>query len=333
MNFKGIIGHRRNIEQIKKLINDGRLPHAMLFCGPEGVGKRMTAVALAAFSNCEDPRPEGACGNCMSCIKLKAGSHPLIRFIGSSKDEPVMEVEFRNQDTVLISNIIPVKEDGSKKETKKISINQIRDIIRYSSLKAYGAKKKIFIIDDVANSSKEALNSLLKILEEPPEDTYFMLVTSKEESLLPTVLSRCSRIVFGSLSPEDMELFAAGRIPAESGLDAEKTAELLRISSGIPGRMLSYLNIHDVFFPEALPEDFFENVKKWFTDNNECIEKLNILIQLEGNRFRDDPTVEGCEKIAIIENTVKSIKENANAELAVSNMFIKLGAMKFPGTR
>lgn len=325
MNFKHIIGHKKNIERFKRMIERDRIPHALLFTGPEGAGKRMVAVAFAAVLNCNSPYPDGACGNCPSCIKLKAGTHPFIRFIGSPKTEKTMEVDFGGGLKVLINNLIPAGEDSRKKMTEKISIDQVREIIRESSLKPYGSDKKIFILDDIAVSSIEALNCLLKILEEPPPETYFILITSKEELLFPTIISRCQRFEFASLSDEEMEVFIREKLSTR--IDEERKKELLDISFGLPGRLLQFLELKNIYFSGIQPETFFENVKKWFSDKSECLEKLKVMLELQGSKFRKEPTDEGYERIGVIEGTIKSIKKNANPELAVSNMFLKIGAV------
>ncbi len=323
MNFNNIIGHKKNIRHLKKIIGNNRIPHALLFTGAQGVGKRMVAVAVASALNCKSLSADGACGKCPSCIKLKAGTHPFVRFIGSPKSEKKIEVDFGRGEKVLINNIIGVNEEDIRTITQKININQIKQIIRQSSLKPYGEARKVFIIDDIALSGREALNSLLKILEEPPKETFFILITSNEELLFPTIISRCQKIEFASLTDEDMEVFWQERLSPE--VDVERKKELLEISSGSPDRLLKFLKLKNIYFSHTEPEVFFENVRKWFSGNLECIEKLKILLELEGAKFRNFPDDEGCRKIGIIMDTIENIKKNANAELAVSNMFIKIG--------
>jgi DNA polymerase-3 subunit delta' len=327
VNFKHIIGHNKNKEILQRLISRSRVPHALLFSGLEGVGKRMMAVAVAAALNCKDLRPEGACGECQSCVKLKAGTHPLIKFIGSPKNEKKIEIEFSGENKVSISNLIPAGTENKKKITQKINIDQVREIIRESSLKPYGSDKKVFIIDDISQTSTEALNCLLKILEEPPQDTYFILITSREELLFQTIISRCQKFEFSSLSYEEMKVFAKEKISGMTGIEEED--KLILVSYGSPGKLLSYMDLKNVVFSAVESVSFFESVRKWFGDTTECLSKLKILLEMEGVSFRGSPTEEGFQKLGIIENTINDIKKNANAELAVSNMFIKIGRVNF----
>lgn len=328
MNFSYILGHKNNIEHLNRLIENKRLGHALLFSGAAGIGKRMVAAAFAARLNCRMPKTDGACGVCPSCLRLKAGTHPHIKFIGIPKEEKVMEVNFSSELSVAVANIVPYDEESSRKKmTSKINIDQIREVIKESSLKSYDNHKKIFIIDDVAVSTKEALNCLLKILEEPPAETYFILVTSKEEQLLPTIISRCQKIDFASLSDEDMEEYTRENL--EEGFNEERIKELIGISCGSPGRLLAFAQIEGIDLAEVPVDIFFENVRNWFADTAECIEKLKILLELEGVRFRRTPTDEAYSRIQVISETLENVKRNINPELAVSNMFIKMGAVDF----
>jgi len=310
-----------------KVFGDNRMPHAMLFTGPEGIGKRMAAVVTAAMLNCENPSPEGACGICPSCIKLKAGTHPLIRFVGSPKNEKLLEVDFPVGQHVTISNLIPVNSDSKKKITQKINIDQIKEIIRESSLKSYGSGCKVFIIDDMSQSSIPAMNCLLKVLEEPPAMTYFILVTSREELLFPTIISRCQKFEFTPLTGEEMTVFCREKLAGYP--DEGSITEMIPYSYGSPMRLLRYIDMKDIYFPETKPEEFFESVKKWFSDSTECIEKLNVLMELEGNKFRKSPSEKAYNDIRLIEDTINNVKKNINPDLAVSNMFIRMGRSDF----
>lgn len=325
MNFSNIIGHYRNIELLKKMITGSRFPHGLLFVGAAGVGKRLVSVAAAAFLNCGNPDKNGACGHCSSCIKLRAGTHPLVKFVGSPRNESELSADFIEGPPVTISNIVPSDERDNKKKTIRINIYQIREVRKEANLKPYISGKKIFIIDDAAEAGREALNCLLKVLEEPPTETYFILITSKEDLLLPTVKSRCQILKFSSLSDKEMKEFIDKKLSEK--INKERVTELIDISSGSPGKFLRFLKLEDIMPAQMEPEIFFSRISKWFSNNLECKEKLHILLEQEGAGFRRTPVKEIYKRIEVIENTLESIKKNANPELAVSNMFLKLGLM------
>lgn len=326
MKFSDIIGHKKNIKLLKKMAEASRIPHAIMFTGPEGVGKRMLAFVFAAWISCETPSNNGPCGKCGSCIRLKNGTHPLIKFIGSLKDEKQIEIEYSSDEKIYINNTTSIEDESRSTLTKKININQVRQIIREAALKPYGAEKKIFIIDDVANSSIEALNALLKILEEPPVNTFFVLITSMEEALLPTVISRCNRMEFTTLSDKEMKEFCEKK--AEYFDENTGIENIIGMSMGQPGRICNYMNMDNVDLAVKDQQDFFESVRNWYSDSRECLQKLRILLDREGQKFKRNPEENTYDRILAIEESIKSIKANANTELTVSNLFIKLGEYK-----
>lgn len=320
-----IIGHKKNIVLLNKMVKTNRLPHALLFSGPEGIGKRIIAVEVAAALNCSSLNDSGgACGECLSCSKLAFGGHPLIRFVGSSKNESEIEIISQGKVQSRISNIIPVDEEKVKK-TEKINIYQIRTIIRESSLKPYGAGKKVFIIDDIASSSDAAQNAILKVLEEPPLGTFFILITSQCESLPLTITSRCETLEFNPLSSEEMKEVVDKNLPLK---DKEKAILLIPFSGGSPGRLMRFLKFENIVLSDLEAEDFFKETTIWLEDKSQCVVKLSLLLEKEGSDFRKRPSGKGYHKIMVIEETIDAVKKNVNPSLAVANMFLKLGAVQ-----
>ena len=173
MAFRDITGHRQLLELIARAAVRGTLPPSLIFAGPEGVGKRMAAVALAQLFNCPNRTGDDSCGTCPSCTRIARQVHA---------------------DVLLI-------EPG---ETGAIKIDQIRDAIERTAYRPFEGRRRVVIVDDADAVNVEAQNALLKTLEEPPAASTFVLVTSKPDVLLPTVLSRCQRLRFGRLSPADV---------------------------------------------------------------------------------------------------------------------------------
>lgn len=165
--FDDIIGQDHIVTVLKNGVKNNRIPHAMLFSGPRGIGKTTTARVLAKALNCENPLEGEPCLKCKSCTDILSG-----------RDVDVIEI------------------DGASNR----GIDEIRDLrekAKYAT--AYG-KYKIFIIDEVHMLTKEAFNALLKILEEPPEHVVFIFATTEPFNVIPTILSRCQRFDFKRLS-------------------------------------------------------------------------------------------------------------------------------------
>ncbi len=177
MPFREIIGHARVVTLLSNAIARETLPPAMLFAGPAGIGKRRTALAVAQTLNCTarstSESGTDACGTCPACVRIARGAHPDVLFV-----EP--------------------GESGS------IKIEQIRDVVDRSNYRPFEGRRRAVIIDHADAMGEDAQNALLKTLEEPPSATIFILITSTPDTLLPTVLSRCSRIRFGALSADEV---------------------------------------------------------------------------------------------------------------------------------
>ena len=174
MPFTGIVGHRRLLSLLTRAIARGTLPPSLLLAGPRGIGKRMTATAIATTLNCLHPRPAGAfetdaCGECQSCRRIARGVHP---------DVVVLEPE----------------------ESGAIKIDQVRDVIDRANYRPFEGRRRAVIVDDADALVPQAQNALLKTLEEPPSATVFLLVSSMSDALLPTVRSRCRPLRLGELT-------------------------------------------------------------------------------------------------------------------------------------
>ena len=173
MPFRDLTGHRRLLELTARAALRGSLPPSLIFAGPEGVGKRLAAIALAQFVNCPAPAVLDACGVCASCSRIARGVHP---------------------DVLLIK----------PGETGSIRIEQVRDAIDRSAYRPFEGKRRVVIVDDADAMVPEAQNAMLKTLEEPPAGSTFVLVTARPDVLLPTVRSRCQRLRFGMLAPSEI---------------------------------------------------------------------------------------------------------------------------------
>jgi DNA polymerase III subunit delta' len=191
------------------LASPDRLAHALLLHGARGIGKASVAAAVARGLLCEtaiSERPDKlACGRCGSCHWFDAGNHPDLRTIG------------------LLTN-----KEG--KQAWEISIDQIRDLEDFIGLTAFRDGARIIVIDPAETLSVPAANALLKMLEEPGERTYFLLVTHRPDSLPATVRSRCRSIPIPAPVASEQQAWLA----AEAGVPATEAARLLAMSGDAP---------------------------------------------------------------------------------------------------
>jgi DNA polymerase-3 subunit delta' len=173
-----IVGHHRVTALLARAVARDTLPPSLLLAGPAGVGKRRTAVAVAAAINCTNPlsTPElerDACGECTSCRRIDRGVHPDI-------------------------GVLAPGDSGT------IKIEEVRDGVPRAAYRPFEARRRVVIIDEADALVPPAQNALLKTLEEPPPASIFILVSSLPDALLTTVRSRCPRLRFGSLSPGEV---------------------------------------------------------------------------------------------------------------------------------
>ena len=191
MPFAQVIGHRRLVSLLSRSIQHDSLPPSLLFAGPSGVGKRLTAIAVAQALNCA-ARPASpaaaladACGTCAVCTRIARGVHP---------------------DVLLV-------EPG---DSGAIKIDQVRDIVERAEYRPFEGRRRVAIIDDADALVTAAQHALLKTLEEPPPSSVFILVTSRPDMLLPTVLSRCPQLRFRPLVADDIAAALVARGHRES---------------------------------------------------------------------------------------------------------------------
>ena len=204
LNEKQLIGHDEQRAQLRQLLREGRLPHALLFSGPDGIGKKMLGQMLAAAILCG--AEEAPCGHCESCRAMRLDSHP---------------------------DYYEVLPESRGKSAKIIRIEQIREMQTIASRYPVLSDCRVVLIDEAECMNEAAANSLLKTLEEPEGQVTFILITSARSSLLDTIISRCMPMAFGMLPLDGMKEALIGRqIP-----DYE-AAELAALADGSLGRAI-----------------------------------------------------------------------------------------------
>ena len=233
MLFSEIIGQQPAKERLLRSVSDGRISHAQLFLGPQGSGSLALAVAYAQYISCGSKQPSDSCGTCASCIKYNKLIHPDLHFVypvALSKDvrtstDKAQEWRAAFLDNPYITLFNWFEQLDAENKQAVIGVEESGEILRKLSLTTYEAEYKIMIIWQADKMNQAAANKLLKILEEPPDKTLFLLVCESEDQLLRTIVSRTQLIKIPKIS--DSELIKA--LVEQNGLSAaaaEKTAHL-----------------------------------------------------------------------------------------------------------
>ncbi len=217
--MKKLFGNKEVKDALLRLQQKGRIPNALLFAGPDGVGKKQFALELARMFVCPNANTEGACGECPACSRTEVFSLPT-----SDKGDDYDRVFFSQHPDVGV--VIPFK--------RNLRVGAIRDLEREANFRPYEAGVRIFIVDDADKMNDAASNALLKTLEEPPASSHIVLIAARADRLLPTIRSRCQIMRFAPVPNAEIEalLLAGGHFSAE---DAALAA---RVSGGSITRAL-----------------------------------------------------------------------------------------------
>ena len=262
MFFRDVIGQQEVIERLVKDAQAGTVPHALLFCGPEGVGKLQTAIAFARYLLCRDKGNNvDSCGTCPSCVKMDKLVHPDLHFvfpvINKSKTagrSTVSDDEIATwRETVLEQQYFGFEEwlsaiDADNKQAS-IFVTESEQILSKLSLKSVEGGYKIMIIWHAEKMNQQCANSLLKLLEEPPAGTIFILTTDTPEQMLETILSRTQRIDFKRIPEQEIAVRLQG--PGYQ-LDPETAQKISHLSGGSWLKAISTLRIN------TESEEFFD---------------------------------------------------------------------------
>jgi len=198
--FAGIIGQDKAKNLLRRAVEQERLSHAFLFKGPMGVGKKTLARTFAAALNCHKQEGHEPCGQCPSCLKFLAGSHP---------------------------DFLVIEPEGAA-----IKINQVRGLKKILAFPPFEAKIRVALLCEIHTMRREAANSLLKTLEEPPAQTMLILTADEAGLILPTILSRCQTVPFFPLPQGEV----AKILTQEAGIEPESAATLAAMAEGSLGR-------------------------------------------------------------------------------------------------
>ncbi|MFW5804084.1 MAG: DNA polymerase III subunit delta' [bacterium] len=327
IDFKEIIGHEKPIKILKNRIKFGKIGHSYLFTGKEGIGKKLVAIAFSKAINCTNlSKEQNPCNQCSVCLKIEKGT---------------------SADFDIISPVDSV-----------IKIDKIRKLKNNIFFQPLENKKKVYIVDNVDQMTTEASNSLLKILEEPPEFAVLILVTAFPDAILPTILSRCSRLSFEPLSVE----YQRNILLRNTSLGKSQLENILKLSYGSPGKALALadnqqkitlINQYIASMAKIKPEelvDYIFNPEKVFpdiADNFQLFVEMMILwfrdilflkIKMNEKQLIFQDQINAAQKYAqyytenklvtILEyltNIPEELERHINQNTLLENLFIRLG--------
>lgn len=322
MNWDEVVGHQDAVTTVKTMLSTGKMPHALLFAGPAGIGKSLLAKLVAAGILCssDDGKP---CGHCHSCLLFSRSAHP---------------------------DFTQITPDGIA-----IKIDQIRLLKNFAALTPAVGTGRVCLIEDAELMTVQAANSLLKLLEEPPPGLVFILIAGTGKPLLPTILSRCRKVLFHALPTSVLEqaLVDKGNEPAAAAVAA-------RLSGGKMGKALALL-APDGLASRDMAVQLLASIEQadmtavWEqTTKLAGLEPRNIVTVLEFFLYllRDLLVVAGqygeqllynidlvqelaglvpawpesrcLVAVAAVKNTIRAIEGNANTRLALEELLINL---------
>jgi DNA polymerase-3 subunit delta' len=244
MFFRDIVGHSDLKRRLAEMVDSGRIPHAQLYTGAEGVGKLALAIAVAQYICCEHREGGDSCGRCPSCVQFAKLSHPDLHFVFPIAKSDRVKVcddaigEFRS--AVLENPYLTLEEwmdMASDRKAVHIYTTEGDEMIRKLSFKAYQGRYKVMIVWIAEKMNVECANKILKLLEEPEADTVFMLVSDRPDDVLGTIYSRCQRIAVPPIDAKDMQQALSARYD----VGAEEVEYLVKNAMGSWGKMLGLM--------------------------------------------------------------------------------------------
>ncbi len=266
MNFSRIPGQKEIIDKLIRSVREERVSHAQMFTGPEGCSSFALALAYATYISCEDRTESDSCGKCRSCVKYEKLIHPDLHFVfpvikDKKNNEPVSDYYIEQwRDFVKrspwfsINNWLDTIEVGNAQGL--IFASEAAEIIRKLSLKTYESDFKIMIIWLPEKMHPSTANKLLKMIEEPPEKTLFLLVSDEPDKAIPTIVSRCQLIRIPKFTDEEIRNF----IVTESGMDPKKAEGISRVANG---NILRAVELQESEDPSHKNFDYFKSLMRF----------------------------------------------------------------------
>ena len=246
MLFKDIPSNNREKQHLLKAIQNDRLSHAHLFTGEDGSSSLAMAWAFAQYLMCSNPTENDSCGQCPSCLKSSKLSHPDLHWVfpvvTGRGSNPISDMFLSDWREFLENNPYPSEDDwyshlGTTNKQGFISVQEANDLSKKTILKPYEGSYRVIIIWHSEKMHGPTANKLLKLLEEPPNKTIFILLTSQSENLLATIVSRLQCI---NIDPTD-EASLSGYLQDKYKVEKSRADETAKLSEGNIGKSIHFL--------------------------------------------------------------------------------------------
>jgi DNA polymerase III subunit delta' len=244
-DFNEFLGNTSTVESLRTAIAAGRLPHSLILSGPAGAGKYTLALLLTMAVECErQPRDlwsngqtlAGFCGHCSNCVRIASAANLEDQVAAAVTAREELRETDKKETRVLIQphpDVLILPPDPPQ---LLIKLGQIRTLIQRAHYLPAEAPRRVFILT-AANMMKEAANSLLKVLEEPPDSVHIFILAENLGELLPTIRSRCATVRLGALPVEEIEMMLADR---RQDVPPKQRTLIARLSQGAVGRALAF---------------------------------------------------------------------------------------------
>ena len=288
--FEQIIGNEKNKELLKKIVETNNVSHSYMFIGQTGIGKMLFAKEFAKAILCTSEKI-CPCNSCKSCIKFEGNNNPDIEIIDT--------------------------EETIKNE-------QVREIKKKSLEKPIESKRKVYIINNSENMTREAQNSLLKTLEEPPEYITIILITKNENLLLNTIKSRCTKIKFNKLTNEELSKVLKQKFEYQ-----EISEELLELFDGsiekalkVKGKEETYKETLNIFSKSLNITDLLKTKETIFKDKEEIEGILEYINTIFYKQALSNSKYINC--IKLVEKTKDRLNKNSNYDMTIDNFLLRV---------
>ncbi len=240
MGFSDFHGNSHVVQRLREMLAHSRFPQAVILAGPAGSGKYTLALMLAKALNCLSPTNSDGlpdfCERCSNCVRIAQSEDLRARFDEAVEARESLRETDRKETRLFVQTHPDVLVIPPDPPQMMVKVDQVRRVIETIYYRPGDAKERVYIFTDSA-FMKEAANSLLKVLEEPPEFATIFLLTENSGELLPTIRSRCMTVALAALPAEEIEKYLAKRRP---DWDAKQRALVARISEGAVGRSCNF---------------------------------------------------------------------------------------------
>lgn len=294
MNFSELIGNEKIKQNLIKTLNNDTVTHSYMFIGTKGIGKKLFAKEFAKGILClENNKP---CEKCKSCIEFVSSNHPDYYEIGLEEDENSIKIDTIRQMQKRVQEL-PIVSD-----------------------------KKVYIIDDSENMTKDAQNCLLKTLEEPPEFVTIILIVSDENKILNTIKSRCLKVYFNNLTNEELKTYLNKNLGIQ-----ELNNNILEACGGSAGKAIQIYSNQEIYselnklfsnIESYRLTDIFSKMDILYKNKEDIQEILDYLNVMFIKKAKEN--IRYVEYIGYIEEAKKDINLNCNYDMCIDKLLFKL---------